>query len=280
MLTKLFKPFRLNLSDDRIYGLDILRASAILFVVLLHSLYLLPAPLATFLGYFVLDGVSIFFVLSGFLIGGILIRTLESGNISFKGLLNFWGRRWLRTLPAYYFVLVLLCLLPASFTGFKTWTEVSYYFFFIQNFNTPHPHFFMEAWSLSVEEWFYLLIPFLLFLFAAIGRFSPRHGIVSTASIVIVASLLYRAYIYYHIPIHDMKDWDNLLRKQVLTRLDSTMLGVVGAWLCYYKKPFWLDYRKHFSFRRRVFFRIFCHICRPRIQTFLHTNCVEAFASI
>src|ERR1700741_3248969 len=93
---------------NRIFGLDILRTLAILLVVFSHALRFAPvAPethhlLELFMGY---TGVELFFALSGFLIGGILLRENETA-ISAKSIGKFWFRRWMRTLPAYYLVLL------------------------------------------------------------------------------------------------------------------------------------------------------------------------------
>ena len=106
MIGKLFK---LELPTNRVYGLDILRAMAILFVVFAHGSYLLRKVLPIDLvNIFVLDGVAIFFVLSGFLIGGILIRQFDQRRMDGRGLSQFWIRRWFRTLPNYYLVLLIL----------------------------------------------------------------------------------------------------------------------------------------------------------------------------
>ncbi len=75
---------KIDLNPKRIYGLDILRALAILFVVVGHGKYLLPQELRFYSKILALDGVSIFFVLSGFLIGGILIRLFEENHINKK----------------------------------------------------------------------------------------------------------------------------------------------------------------------------------------------------
>jgi len=97
--------FALHINPNRIYGLDILRAFAIFFVVLAHASSFLTQPLQDILWHFQYDGVSIFFVLSGYLIGGILIKIIENKGATFKNLFNFWLRRWLRTLPNYFLVL-------------------------------------------------------------------------------------------------------------------------------------------------------------------------------
>ena len=119
-LTKImFNFLKIEINSSRIYGLDILRAFAILFVVLDHSKHTLQnsnseiisgisQSYSWYIRYLVFDGVSIFFVLSGFLIGSILIKTFDRGDLSFKSLVNFWIKRWMRTLPNYLFIHSLL----------------------------------------------------------------------------------------------------------------------------------------------------------------------------
>ena len=106
---------KIELNPERIYGLDILRAFAILFVVAGHGEVLLPRQLKSINDFFVFDGVSIFFVLSGFLIGGILIKILEKNQITINLLFEFWIRRWFRTLPNYFLILITLGILHFFF---------------------------------------------------------------------------------------------------------------------------------------------------------------------
>lgn len=94
--------FKLELNPNRVYGLDILRALAILFVIVGHGRHLLPDKLDIYHQVIVFDGVSIFFVLSGFLIGGILIKMLNNRKADKNLLFEFWSRRWFRTLPNYF----------------------------------------------------------------------------------------------------------------------------------------------------------------------------------
>jgi peptidoglycan/LPS O-acetylase OafA/YrhL len=232
--------FKIDIDGNRIYGLDILRAISILFVVLGHgNRFLPPNPL---LNYLVFDGVSIFFVLSGFLIGGILIKILERGNASSKSLLNFYIRRWLRTLPNYFFILTTLVLLSFSFDNLRL--KVIYkYFLFAQNIFTPHPAFFSEAWSLPIEEWFYLLIPVILFFCVGKLRIPVKKAVLVVSIITIVLTILFRYYRYLGNPVTSVPQWDMLYRKQVATRLDSLMFGVLGAYALYYYKPRWVKYK-------------------------------------
>jgi len=114
--------FKINIAyHQRVFGLDVMRSIAILIVVFGHSFLLLEPwhgevlPIAnisvgllmnTLINGF--DGVDLFFVLSGFLIGSIFIRIVEkSDGLQPKIILDFWKRRWIRTIPAYLVVLIL-----------------------------------------------------------------------------------------------------------------------------------------------------------------------------
>ena len=228
---------------NRIYGLDILRAFAILFVLYSHAFFLIMDHVnERVYNLLSLDGVTLFFVLSGFLIGGILIRTIENKGFGFKELLNFWTRRWFRTLPNYFLMLIVLVLI-ALVTGKET-GSLARYFFFLQNFSGPHPAFFPEAWSLTVEEWFYLLIPAGLFLSLIITGKHKSTTILAWITAILFLVTAYRTYRAVTLDIPDFDSWDQLQRKIVLTRLDSIMYGFLGAWMAFYRPVYWFKYRK------------------------------------
>ncbi|NVO19370.1 MAG: acyltransferase [Bacteroidetes bacterium] len=231
-------------SSNRVYGLDILRAFAILFVIYSHSFFLIVDHInEREYNLFSLDGVTIFFVLSGFLIGGILLKTIEKTSFTFNDLLQFWIRRWFRTLPNYFFMLLLLVVL-ALITGKILPGNLTSYFFFLQNFASPHPPFFPEAWSLSVEEWFYLSVPLgLCISLYFLPKFRKNVILVWIASIILLVFIL-RIYRSIHLGINDFESWDNLQRKLVITRIDSIMFGFLGAWLAFYFKTAWLKWKK------------------------------------
>ncbi|MBJ6111070.1 acyltransferase [Hymenobacter sp. BT523] len=227
--------------SNRIYGLDVLRAFAVLTVVLGHSLSYLPSQAVAVLGWLIFDGVTAFFVLSGFLIGGIFIKTLERNDRQPRVLLNFWGRRWMRTLPPYFLVLAALMVLrPAE----VAWPAIAKYWVFLQNFRNPHPPFFAEAWSLSVEEWFYLLVPLAIFLLTKFTRLGISKAVLYTALAVLTLVTGYRYYKFLHIPSPATYDWDQQFRKIVITRLDSLVYGVVGAYLARYLPTQWAKHKK------------------------------------
>jgi len=154
---------------NRIFGLDLLRCLAIILVLITHTIPLLdPAgfvKISVYTGYF---GVELFFVLSGFLIGTILLKVYYQENqLNFSNIKIFWMRRWFRTLPNYYLMFLVYGILLYFAHHLNVFGHIRYlsYLFFLQNSVTPQPNeFFPVAWSLSVEEWFYLIFPVLLFL--------------------------------------------------------------------------------------------------------------------
>ena len=152
-----------------IAGLDGLRAVAFLIVFFFHTRNL---PVGWM-------GVQLFFVLSGFLITDILLRMKEQLPRR-EFFVKFYGRRFLRIFPLYYFYLALLAafifLLPAlDLQALNTelgkrflnhiWVAALYmYDFFHASALFERSRFFTHLWSLSVEEQFYLLWPLLIFL--------------------------------------------------------------------------------------------------------------------
>ncbi|RSK43479.1 acyltransferase family protein [Hymenobacter perfusus] len=229
---------RLPESGNRVFGLDALRATAICSVVLVHGSNWI-SPRFTFFHQHILrvDGVTIFFVLSGFLIGGILIKTMESKTAGFRTLWDFWLRRWIRTVPPYYLALLIAIPLEIRFAIYPIQAYPAY-FVFLQNFNWVHPLNYREAWSLAVEEWFYLLsAPAIIGLCAA--RVSPKAAVMATAITLLVATTLYRYSYYTHFQPTTLAEWADHFRTIVLLRLDSLMYGVLAAWWAHYHPASW-----------------------------------------
>ncbi|HZY37887.1 MAG TPA: acyltransferase [Mucilaginibacter sp.] len=229
---------KIDFDKNRVYGLDILRAFAISIVVITHSVIYLPDIITKVISVTYLDGVSIFFVLSGFLIGRILIKAMDISKPGYKTLFNFWSRRWLRTLPIYFLVFSVI-LFVYNYPSFHSAPSYKRYFIFSENIFTPMPGFFIEAWSLSVEEWFYLLIPLLTLISIKYCRLSVRRSVLILSIIVILFSTLIRLERYFeNIPINNVK-FEFLFRMQVITRLDSLMYGVLGALISYFRPAAW-----------------------------------------
>src|SRR5260221_1974329 len=154
----------------RLPGLDGLRALAILLVVPHNFNLMITSGGAAYLFVVALHrgwiGVQLFFVLSGFLITGILLDARDAPNYY----RSFFVRRGLRIFPLYYATLLVLFvllpalgLLPSSFKR-DPMVELSHWAYFSNWYSAFHPgedsvsHF----WSLAVEEQFYLLWPFVI----------------------------------------------------------------------------------------------------------------------
>ena len=222
-----------SFSDQRVFGLDVVRTIAIGLVVCSHCTYLLMPEashsLVTLVRIMGAVGVDLFFVLSGFLIGGIILKHIKKGKTGYADLKTFWKRRWLRTLPNYYLIL-LIHFIIAWITGTlpERWGS---YLLFLQNFSQPHPDFFTEAWSLSVEEYAYLLLPLVLFI--GFNSFAKGNKSIwffrGTLGLII---LLYFIKLYYWqtADVTTYKDWSASFRKVVIFRIDSIYMGFLAIY--------------------------------------------------
>ncbi len=242
--------FQFEISENRIFGLDVLRFVAIFMVLLGHSLILVPQEYKKSVNPFLYDGVAIFFVLSGFLIGGILVKIVNKQSASWAGLLDFWKRRWMRTLPVYLVVLLFLLVYTLIFFPVNFPKEWFRFFIFTQNiFGHYRPGFFAEAWSLSIEEWFYLSVPLILFVALMVFKSSTKWTILLVSIGLLAAITYYRYYLYYSYGIsenpnlYQIKLFKKFLTYgidyQVIPRLDSIMFGVLAAFIAHYYPLVW-----------------------------------------
>ncbi|NHN27699.1 acyltransferase [Flavobacterium jejuense] len=234
-------------NNQRIFGLDVVRAIAIILVLLSHVYYLIDSTnpfLVAISGLFGFAGVELFFVLSGFLIGSILLKMYVTGSFSNKKVFVFLKRRWFRTLPAYYLVLFfnILVAIYMNYSMEGLWR----YFFFMQNFSSYHISFFSESWSLSVEEFTYILAPLLLFFTRKMFK-NNKKNIFLFLSILLILLFNIIRYIYYlNSAITDMDAWNLNIKLIVIYRVDAIVVGFVVAWLHYYYQSFLKKYSIYF----------------------------------
>lgn len=229
-------------TEKRIFGYDVIRFIAIFYVFWGHGSILIPNELKEVYSWGIflpLEGVSIFFVLSGFLIGNILIRTIEKTNFNFKELSNFWFRRWYRTLPNYYVILIILLLSGAKQENFDFRFLV-----FTQSFLEDHPDFFTPTWSLAVEEWFYTLFPLILFLSLLVIR-KLRTSLFLSISIFILVPLALRFLNHFN---PDLLEISSTPRKITIFRFDSMMFGILAAYIYSKHREFWIEKAKFFTY--------------------------------
>lgn len=195
-------------------GLDATRAVAVSLVVFFHFNYL---PTAT--GEM---GVMIFFVLSGFLITRILLMEFrKSGTISLR---EFYRRRTLRIFPTFYVCWLVETLLIAIHREHIRWWEPWTSFFYLSDYARaiagPETIRHMPiAWSLAIEEQFYLLWPAVL-----LRMLMSRKNAARAVAVFILCVWIYRAILFigFHVSygyIYNAFD----------TRIDALMIGSLLA---------------------------------------------------
>ena len=139
-------------------------------------------------------GVDLFFVLSGYLIGNQIFSPIANQRgFSFK---IFYYRRLLRTLPAYLFVLAVYFLIP-GFREAPILPSLWKFLTFTQNLGLHTGTAFSHAWSLCVEEQFYLALP--MFLLMIGYKKSVRYGWIVLFGLVVMGIILRSSlWIYYN----------------------------------------------------------------------------------
>nr|WP_294935744.1 acyltransferase [uncultured Flavobacterium sp.] len=224
-------------NNHRIFGLDVVRALAILLVLFSHLYYLIDSNnplLISVSGLSGFAGVELFFVLSGFLIGTILLKMFMADDFSPGNLFTFLKRRWFRTLPAYYLVLIMNIAIGLYFAyDVSGWWK---YFLFIQNFSDYDIVIFTESWSLSIEEWTYAITPLALFFGYKVFKSNKKIGFLVITLLLIVLFHLLRFNFYLNNTIADMETWNIRVKSVTLFRIDSILVGFLVAWGHYYYK--------------------------------------------
>lgn len=210
---------------DRVFGLDLLRAAAITMVVFTHFSVvagrIFDFPVSRHVRIGGTYGVELFFVLSGFLIGSLLLDIVER-DPDFRSWRIFMVRRWMRTVPLYVlWVAILFVFWPPA----DDWmTHALSYLTFTQNLAWPMPSWFGVSWTLSVEEWFYLAFSGVLLALAVID--ARRAVPIACATFILIPAVLRIAFA----PAEG--DLDAMVRKVVVFRLDAIAYGVVAVWIC------------------------------------------------
>ena len=240
-------------SEKRIFWLDLVRFIAIGLVLLAHTKNIFTAShtwITESVGFkiwgFGMLGVEIFFVLSWFLIGGILIKQIVKHNgLDKKNLFTFWKRRRYRTLPNYYLFLCLNVILRI-FVIWKYNFDISY-FFFLQNFAQWGIDFFEVSWSLTIEEFFYLSLPIYLIVWLWIWGKKHMSRSILRSIISFITSIMIIRYIWYI--WWELQDRNESLRKVVIYRLDSLWIWVLLSYFSFY-------YYEHIKKRKNTYMYI------------------------
>lgn len=232
---------KLQAPPKRIFGLDLLRVISILLVLCSHTSYVYPADsgflfkIIDMCGFF---GVELFFVMSGFLIGRIILKMYLRDDYNLKTTIRFLYRRLMRIMPNYYLIILV---------NIGIWMLLGYsvahawkYFFFAQSFAAPLLPFFPESWSLPIKEFGYVIAVVLLYIASLLFKKSSRRAIfLIVITTMIVFFFCSKVYYNLHTLNTTMLQWDISLRSVVIYRIDTVLVGVLFGYLAVEFPNFW-----------------------------------------
>ncbi len=196
--------------------LDLYRYLAALIVCVSHFFFFVTDSIHS--EFISILGVELFFVLSGFVLTPQLLNINSNAKRNLK---IFLFRRWIRTIPPY-----LIALLIASVVfGYGNIFNLLKFLSYTQNFISDNatPNFYSIAWSLSIEEWFYLTMPIFLFIGNKIRLNKPEINLSQICYAIIL--ILNFARIYFN---NTDIDWGQDIRRSVIFRIDSICFGVIA----------------------------------------------------
>lgn len=196
--------------------------------------------------------VEIFFVISGFVLAPQIIKIFET-NLA-ENFRIFIIRRFLRTLPAYFFFLSLISLLLGKFLS----QDFFKLFFFVQNFSQINLQndYYPIAWSLSVEEWFYLFFIPILLIFRSIFRFN------NIFKFIILWFVFFYILKFAYFSLNSF-DWGEDIRRVTIFRLDSIVIGIIF----YLFKDLFLKILKNYKYFFFILIIIFYYFIFFNIST-------------
>ncbi|HEY2706790.1 MAG TPA: acyltransferase [Caulobacteraceae bacterium] len=231
-------------SAARLPGLDLLRATAIGWVMIYHASnfdLISGQPWFVAFGWM---GVDLFFALSGYLIAGQLLRPWARGQA--PNYPHFFARRLLRTAPAYLVVLSLYFLFPVL----QEWDRILPLWRFLTfslNLGAPSPAgtSFSHAWSLCVEEQFYLVFPLAV---ALLARRPTVAKVVGAVALLVVLGMMLRGWVWLDrvaAPPFDLAAqphagaYMSLIYYPTWARLDDPLGGISVALLQVFRPSWW-----------------------------------------
>jgi peptidoglycan/LPS O-acetylase OafA/YrhL len=215
-----------EIGRQRNQNLDCLRAVAV-FMVLCRHFRFIPGSSHGW------AGVDLFFVLSGFLIGGLLFQQWK--NTDALQIRRFYLRRALKLYPSFYFLIAATAAVSFWVGQPITTRQALVEVFFLQSYLNPSwppggwggwgaywPH----TWSLAVEEHFYILLPLALWIMSRYGRRSdPFRHVITLFAVAAIACPIFRV-----ITDHGRPSRDLTATLQTHLRVDALLFGVL---LCY-----------------------------------------------
>ena len=191
-----------------VQGLDLLRGLCGYIVAICHFQWLVNK--VEYFEYISILFVEFFFILSGFVLAPQLIKIINEKKYIFV----FFKRRWMRTLPLYILSLIIVSLITNNLFN----KDFFLYFFFLNKTlpNLLENDYFAVAWSLAVEEYFYLIFPILIYFLFNIDNYKKNS--IYLLIILTILSLFFSFFVD-----------NNFYRTGTFLRIDSILLGFLIA---------------------------------------------------
>lgn len=203
--------------SGRVAALDMLRGLAAFAVMIPHYFMYQLGDAGTYAEAVSIAAVEVFFVLSGFVLGPQIV--LCATRRDWETLRTFLVRRWMRTIPSYIVALLVISII------FKEIGSIDFlrYVFYVQNLFAQHNtrDYFPVAWSLSVEEWYYVTFPLVLLAFGFVSR---ANGDIYRQSAV-AALFFIGAITLARMGLGSTENWGADVRRVVVFRIDSIAYG-------------------------------------------------------
>lgn len=231
------------MDNKRAIGPDLLRGLAILLVAGTHMpADNLPPAFETYWGQFGWLGVDIFFVLSGYLIGSELLKPVERGSA--PDLSVFYLKRVLRILPVFWLIVALYFLFPILREGATmapAWRFLTFTLNFGLDIRTERT--FSHAWSLCVEEHFYLVLPVLILMFRGLRQ---KWLPIVFALAIVIGGMALRYVLYRQLPAGEVSAFQFLktIYYPSYCRLDGLVMGVSLAGLRLFHPTIWAKFAR------------------------------------
>jgi peptidoglycan/LPS O-acetylase OafA/YrhL len=230
-------------NSQRYFGLDVLRFAAVTLVLHVHAIieFNLTQPRGDghrFTGFLDLvfppgsHGVDLFFVLSGFLVAGLLFTEfIQRGTMSLG---RFFVRRAFKIYPAFWVLIGLTVMLRYQQTGKLDFTGLLSELFFIQNYT---PGLWGHTWSLAVEEHFYILLigSFLMLkFFSKQGGKLNIHIVPRVVDAVLVVCMIARVLTWWYLPLTNSNNlhWSTWATH---LRIDALFFGMLIAYWWHFR---------------------------------------------
>ncbi len=230
------------MTEKRAIGPDILRGLAILLVMSWHTPWTEYPALFQHIKDFGWLGVDIFFVLSGYLIGTELLRPVRAGQA--PDLVVFYLKRAFRILPVFWLILVVYALFPVLRER-ETLSPLWRYLTFTLNFGLDAKTYgaLTHAWSLCVEEHFYLILPLLVQI---LRRFRTPWSAILLGGMVLIGGMVLRHSIWqtWAAGHGDSAAFFTRFYYPSYNRLDGLLIGVCMAALRLFYPDMWARFAR------------------------------------